>query len=43
MEEPMTIEAAKELLKCERQIAKVEAILLKLRVRREELIHIITA
>lgn len=38
----MTIEAAKELLKVERQIQKVDAILLKLKARREELIQVIT-
>ena len=37
----MTIEATKELLKVQRQIAKVEAILVKLKVRRDELIRVI--
>lgn len=38
----MTIEAAKELLKVERQIQKIRAILNELQTKREELIRIIT-
>ena len=39
----MTIEAAKELLKVERQIQKIQAILKELLVKREELIRAITS